>query len=173
MRDQSRLFIASDANADGLLETAWKAARKPARGGILNLICIAEPLEVLATELESIAERLTVILPWGSLLRAVAAPEATSLLQIASLCSSKANIEIVFSFDPHRDAAEGARLGIAHLDGRYITSRLPEVYRRAGLQVEHVQAMPFRELAEYETSWAKRLATGRERNVWRIRATCK
>ena len=106
MRDQSRLFIASDANADGLLETAWKAARKPARGGILNLICIAEPLEVLATELESIAERLTVILPWGSLLRAVAAPEATSLLQIASLCSSKANIEIVFSFDPHRDAAE-------------------------------------------------------------------
>jgi len=64
LRDAGRLFIATDANPDALLDTAWKAARKPSRGGIPNLICVSEPLEVLAKELSNVADRLTVILPW-------------------------------------------------------------------------------------------------------------
>jgi len=116
---------------------------------------------------------LTVILPWGSLLRAVTAPEPTSLLQIASLCSDRAVVEIVFSFDPLRDAAEGTRLGINHLDEGHIMSRLPVIYQQAGLQVSCVDRVPQRELSQYETTWAKRLANRRAREVWRIRALCE
>jgi 16S rRNA (adenine(1408)-N(1))-methyltransferase len=170
MRDASRLFIATDANAEGLLEAAWKAARKPTRGGIPNLICIAEPLYILAKELGNVAERVTVILPWGSLLRAVAAPEVASLWQIASLCSAGASVEIVFSYDPQRDAEEGARLGIGQLSAEYMYSTLPEPYQQAGLHIVSAEKIPQQELPMYETTWAKRLASGRSRDVWRLRA---
>jgi len=173
LRDANRLFIASDSNADGLLDTAWKTTRKPARGGISNLLCIAEPLDILSKELGNVADRVTVILPWGSLLRAVAAPEVASLLQIASLCSSDASIEVVFSCDPQCDAGESARLGISHTDERHIKLTLPELYRQAGLRIVAAAKLPQRELSMYETAWAKRLATGRPRDVWRFCATRK
>ena len=170
MRDAGRLFIATDANPDALLDTAWKAARKPSRGGIPNLICVSEPLEVLAKELSNIADCLTVILPWGSLLRAVLAPEIASLHQIASLCSDAAGVEIVFSCDPRQDAQERARLGIVQIEQRIISSTLPELYQQAGLAVLKAEKISQQELAIYETTWAKRLATGRPRDIWRLRA---
>ena len=114
---------------------------------------------------------MTVILPWGSLLRAVALPEPASLLQIASLCAPNAKIEIVLSFDPQRDASEGARLGLADLNETHIRSMLLEIYRQVGLEVACVGTIPQQELSEYETTWAKRLAVGSARNVWRIIVT--
>ena len=96
IRDPARLFIATDANPDVLLETAWKAGRKPVRGVVPNLVCIAEPLQILATELGAVADRMTVILPWAELLHVVAAPDLPALRNIAALCLPGAGIEIVF-----------------------------------------------------------------------------
>ncbi|HWC16462.1 MAG TPA: hypothetical protein VG498_05585, partial [Terriglobales bacterium] len=135
MRQRDRLFIASDANGAALLDIAWKAARKPARGGISNFLCIAEPLEALPAQLGRIADHVTVILPWGKLLRAIAAPDIASLQQIASLCLPGACVDVVFSFDCQRDAAEASRLGISDLNEAHITSILPETYRAAGLHL--------------------------------------
>jgi hypothetical protein len=113
---------------------------------------------------------MSVILPWGSLLRAVAAPESTSLLQIASLCAPNANIEIVLSYDPERDGQEAARLGLTHLTDTHIRSTLPKLYEDAGLRVLSADKFPQQELAKYQTTWAMWLATGRSRDTWKIRA---
>ena len=168
MREPSRLLIASDANPDALAEIAWKAGRKSARGGVPNLICIAEPLDLLSAELGPVAERITIILPWGSLLRAVAQPEINSLRQIAQLSLPQAAVEIVFSYDERRDARRPAPLDSGILNEEHI-SRLPEFYEQAGLRIEVVQRLPQQELAAYETTWAGRLAFGRAREVWRVR----
>jgi 16S rRNA (adenine(1408)-N(1))-methyltransferase len=164
------LFIASDANPDALSEIAWRAGRKPARGGVPNLICIAEPLDTLATELAAVADRITIILPWGSLLRAVAAPELVSLRHIASLCRLDANVEIVLSYDEQRDARQGILSPAGAIDERHIAT-LPSLYREAGFQIMSTDRISQRELADYQTTWAKRLAFGRPRKVWRLRAT--
>lgn len=169
LHEPSRLFIASDANASALAEIAWRAERKPARGGVSNLRCIAEPLDVLAAELGAVADRITVILPWGSLLRVVAAPDIDSLQHIAQLCLPNAGIEIVFSYDQQHDAREGAPLGAAALDEEHIAATLPGLYEKAGLCIVASERVPQHELAAYETTWAKRLAFGRPREVWRIR----
>ena len=171
MREPDRLFIACDANASGLLETAWKARRKPSRGGIPNLICLGEPLDRLAAELGVIADRVSIILPWGSLLRTVAAPDPSSLQQIQSLCLPGAELEIVFSWDPQRDGVEGARLGLSPLTEAHIAHHLRAVYREASLEITMAERLSGVELAGYETTWAKRLASGRAREIWRIQAT--
>lgn len=169
-REPSCLYIASDANADGLLETAWQAARKPARGGISNLICIAEPLDMLARELGRVASHVSVILPWGSLLRAVASPNIAALRAIASLCLPSAGVEIVFSYDPARDAREAGPLGVALVDEQHVSRALLPAYESAGIPIISTESISQRELAAYETTWAKRLAMGRERTIRRIRA---
>ena len=93
-----------------------------------------------------------------------------SLLQIARLCWSGASVEIVFSYDPGRDGQEGVRLGLSHLTDTHIRSTLPKLYEEAGLRVLSTAKFPQQELAKYETTWAKGLATGRSREVWQIRA---
>jgi 16S rRNA (adenine(1408)-N(1))-methyltransferase len=161
------LFIGSDANAAGLTEVAWRAARKPARGGVSNLICIAEPVDVLARELPAAADRVTIILPWGSLLRAVAAPDLDSLRHISRLCLPGADVDIVLSYDELRDARQGILFPGGAFDYGHI-ARLTRAYREAGIQVETANRLSQKELASLETTWAKRLAFGRPRKVWRV-----
>jgi len=131
---------------------------------------------VLAAELGAVADRVTVILPWGSLLRSVAAPDVNSLRSIAGLrsiadlCLPDATIEIVFSYDSERDARERAPLGVSVLDERHMLTTLPRLYEQACLPITLVERLSQKELATYETTWAKRLAFGRSREVWRVRA---
>jgi 16S rRNA (adenine(1408)-N(1))-methyltransferase len=132
-------------------------------------MCIAEPLATLATELAAVADRITVILPWGSLFRAVAAPELVSLRHIAHLCFSGANVEIVLSYDEQRDVRQRASLPAGGLEEEHIAT-LPRLYQQAGLQIVAAERFSQRELAGYQTTWAKRLAFGRPRKVWRLRA---
>jgi hypothetical protein len=165
----SRLFIASDSNAAALSEIGWRAGRKPTRGGVPNLICVAEPLDALATELGAVADRLTAILPWGNLLRAVLAPELPSLRSLANLCLPDASVEIVLSYDPYRDARQGILLPSAAVDVKHIAA-LARLYREVGLRIMGSDLLSPTELAAYQTTWAKRLAFGRPREVWRIRA---
>jgi 16S rRNA (adenine(1408)-N(1))-methyltransferase len=117
-----------------------------------------------------VADRITVILPWGSLLRAVAAPKIDSLRHIARLCLPEATIEIVLSYDEQRDARQKFPLGADGLDEEHIRTTLPRHYEQAGLPIVAAEQVSQRELADCQTTWAKRLAFGRRRNVWRLRA---
>jgi|SRR5215469_13763525 len=170
-REPSRLFIASDTNPAGLTEIAWKAGRKASRGGVPNLVCIAEPLDALAAELAPVADRITVILPWGSLLRAVGAPELLSLRNIAHLCLPDASLDIVLSYDAQRDAHQAIPLTAGAFDEEHIAT-LPRLYQQAGLRIVAADRFSQTELAGYHTTWATRLAFGRPRKIWRLRARC-
>jgi 16S rRNA (adenine(1408)-N(1))-methyltransferase len=151
-----------------MFDTAARAARKLSRGGLRNLLCIAEPAETLADELAEIANRVTVILPWGSLLRAVALPDIPFLSVLRRLCASDATVEIVFSYD-ERDAGQQHRLGFASLQESHVRTILAEAYERAGFRVTSIEAICQSDLRSYQTTWATRLAFGRARETWRLR----
>ena len=155
-----------------LLETAARAARKPARGGVHNLICIAEPVDVLAGELAGIGDRLTVILPWGSLLRGVSLPDPAMLQQLRRLCAAGATFEIVFSYDEKRDAGERGPLGRIVLSHDHVQSLQP-LYEDAGIPISSLERITPGELGEYETTWAKRLSFGLPREIWRLCGSAK
>jgi len=167
------MFLATDANPDALLQTASRAGRKPARGGAPNLICIAEPVDVLAVELAGVADRVTVLLPWGSLLRGLVLPETAMLAHLRRLCALNAIVEIIFSYDQERDASERGPLGTFSVQEQHVRSVLPQLYESAGLRVTSLEGITQHELGMYETTWAKRLAFGRSRQIWRLQATAK
>jgi 16S rRNA (adenine(1408)-N(1))-methyltransferase len=152
-----------------LTEIAWRARRKTARGGISNLILYCGAAGCTKCGNYSGGRSHHCILPWGSLLRAVAAPELVSLRHIADLCLPDADVEIVLSYDEQRDAREGTWLPAGGLDKEHIAT-LRRLYEQAGLPIVAAERFSQGELADYQTTWAKRLAFGRPRKVCLLRA---
>jgi hypothetical protein len=107
-----------------------------------------------------------VILPWGSLLAAVALPAPAGLAAIRGLCRAGARITVVLGADPSRDRGEAARLA---LPSSSPVERLPEItagYAAAGFTLAGLREMGPAELAPWPSTWARRLSHGRGRRFW-------
>jgi hypothetical protein len=132
---------------------------------------LAATASELESELPSIAGRLSIVLPWGGLLRAVAQPEIDTLSALAGSCQADASVEIVFSFDERRDRtkATGDLPAYQSFGADDVRAYLSEPYFEAGIRVLGVESLAERDLLAYSTTWAKRLAHGRKRRVWRVR----
>jgi len=135
-----------------------------------NLLCIAESAEILAAELAGVANRLSVILPWGGLLRGIALPDSAFLNHLRLLCATDATVEFVFSYDERRDVGQQGRLGFAPIKESDVCL-LADSYKRAGFRVTSIETISQTDLRSYETTWAKRLSFVRPREIWRVRLT--
>ena len=73
-----RLFVGLDASVAGLRDVSNRAAR----AGLTNLVYVRASIEDLPAELAGVADQVTAILPWGSLLAAFARPAAPLLRNV-------------------------------------------------------------------------------------------
>jgi 16S rRNA (adenine(1408)-N(1))-methyltransferase len=151
-----RLFIGLDANAKGLRLVSGRASRERTA----NLLYVRAAVESLPRELDGIADRVTVVLPWGSLLAAVALPTLESLRRVRAACQPGAELTVVLGTDPARDRAELQRLGLPSLEADALATRVEAGYRDAGFRIERVRPLPAAELQHFRSSWARRLAFG-------------
>ncbi len=165
-RDPSRLFIGIDSNLQALTDASTRAARKPARGGAPNAWFVRAAAEGLPAGLADLADRVTVLLPWGSLLAGVLAPEPLDpavLRGIRLVARASAALEVVVSLDERDRGARALRAPAP--------DSLLAPYRAAGWRLRRIEPLDSAALAEVGTTWAKRLAHGRPRAAWRITAT--
>ncbi|MGH2611303.1 MAG: class I SAM-dependent methyltransferase, partial [Tepidiformaceae bacterium] len=79
--DPGRLWVGIDPVAASMAKTSTTAIRSRAE----NAIFVLGSVESLPAEFEGLAGRVTVNLPWGSLLRAVAAPAPELLCNLSRL----------------------------------------------------------------------------------------
>jgi hypothetical protein len=156
--------IGVDANADPLRETSRRFAAKPARGGLSNALLGRLALADAPGELAGLGDSLTVLLPWGSLLRAVAVSDRDALRALRGLLRTGATLRVLFGYGPRTDGAVIRAHELPPLDDPAAMDALEHAYRDAGFAVaarfvarEEVRALP--------TTWAKRLAySGHERH---------
>jgi 16S rRNA (adenine(1408)-N(1))-methyltransferase len=136
------LFVGVDAIADNLRNASRRADTNSLFGRLA--------LEDAPGELVGFADRLTVLFPWGSLLRAVALAERDGLARLRALCGPGADVRFVFEL--HSDPPD--------LERRYLDSGL--ALSGAPVPVEAARALP--------TTWAKKLGfSGRPRSFWEFR----
>src|SRR5262245_45800434 len=140
-------------------ELSGRASREP----MPNLVFVRASIESLPAELTGIADLVTVVLPWGSLLSAVALPSVPALRNLRTVCQTGAKVTIVLGSDPARDQAELRRLGLSSLSVPDLASRAAAGYEDAGFRIERVRAMPATEVASLPSTWARRLARGEGR----------
>ena len=165
--DPDSLYVALDPDADSLAQYAFRAGRKPARGGVPNVRFVVASLEDLPPELAGSAAKAYVNFPWGALLRGVLRPEAPILEALAALLAPAGQFELVLCFDPQHDAAVLAGEAL-RLDEDRIDNVLTPAYRAAGLEIVERQRLSREEALAIPSSWGRRLLHGRSRDVFRV-----
>jgi hypothetical protein len=134
-----------------------------------NVLYVRASLEDAPSELAGVADALTVVLPWGGLLAAVARPEPSALATIRGLCRRDAAVDIVLAVDPERDRAEIRRLGLPSPDDGF-AGRLAPDYEAAGFRLMTVRPLRREQLACWPSTWSRRLAYAHPRSVVHVAA---
>jgi 16S rRNA (adenine(1408)-N(1))-methyltransferase len=165
-REPDRLFIGLDASAAGMAALANRALR----ARLDNVLYVRAAVEALPPELGGTADRLLVVLPWGSLLAAVARPSVPLLRALRALGRPGARLTVVLGPDPVRDQAELRRLGLGDLDATVRGARFAADYADAGWALRGVQALDAPALSAYPSTWAAQLARGRGRHFIELAA---
>ncbi len=164
--DSTRSYVAVDPDADGLSEYAFRAARKPARGGVGNASFVVAAVESLPEELLGLATLVRVNFPWGSLMRGLLAPDASVLHAVASLGLEGAAFEVVASYHPEHDTGAFQGEALPALDDGYITKVLAPAYTAAGLVVQEHRRLTADEALAIPSTWGRRLLHARPRDVY-------
>jgi 16S rRNA (adenine(1408)-N(1))-methyltransferase len=169
-RHPRTLFIGIDANRRPLEKISEKIHRRPDKGGLPNLLFVQASVEDLPAEIDAIAAEVFVQFPWGSLLRGVAAGDKSVLCNLRRICLPEARLHITIGIDPQRDRREWERLDLPPLSTDHVRQVLSDRYRNAGFRIIEIEEVSKSNRAEFQTSWAKRLATGSGRSFLRIEA---
>ena len=166
-----KFYIGIDPNTRPLDKISEKIHRKPAKGGVPNVLFIQAAVEDLPAELDGVADEIHVHFPWGSLLQAVATGDVDVLRNLRRICASGALFEVVIGLDPQRDQSEIERLGISPLTLEFIDNVLVPNYAAAGFQIVERGIIAADEWPRLNTSWAKRLQGNERRSITYLIAT--
>jgi 16S rRNA (adenine(1408)-N(1))-methyltransferase len=166
-RNPEKFYIGIDANPRPLEKVSEKIRRKPAKGGLPNVLFIQATIEDLPAELEGVADEVHIHFPWGSLLRAVATGDEGALKSLRRVCAPGCLLEVVIGLDFERDYSEIERLGLKPLSSDYVEGELVPRYLAAGFEVLESGSLDQSEWPKMklETSWARRLQTGSRREL--------
>jgi 16S rRNA (adenine(1408)-N(1))-methyltransferase len=133
------------------------AGRAPAKGGVPNAVFVVSAVETLPAELDAIADEVRITFPWGSLLRGVLGADAAVLGGVARVAKRGASIRILVS--------------ITQRDGLGVIGDIDAgAYAAHGFRLVEVRPATGEEIAETDSSWAKRLRAGVDRPVTFVRA---
>jgi 16S rRNA (adenine(1408)-N(1))-methyltransferase len=160
-REVDTLVIGIDASSAAMAETSRRAARAPRRGGLPNALFVVAAAEHPPVELAGVADELSIIFPWGSLLAGALALDPAAADGIASLVVPMGCVRILAS------AVDDDRLALGPLDTDDAAG-LSARWSCHGLRLSSYRRATAEELDASGSSWARRLAAGRRRPTWRI-----
>lgn len=161
-REPRSLVIGLDANAAAMAEVSRRAAASPSRGGAPNAVFGVAAVEQPPRELIGRADEVSVLFPWGSLLRGALALDDAAAGGLASLVRQTGRVIVTTSI------TERDQLDLPSLDDPAERRRLAERWRAFGLEVAEIRCATMDEVAATRSTWARRLGAGRSRPVWRF-----
>ena len=162
--------VGVDADLSSLSEFSRKAERKPERGGLPNVLYVVSNIEDLPPELDRIADRVTVHLPWGSLLVGIVGAHRKVLSGLARIGKPGAEVEILLGYSRKYEAHEMRRRGLPDLNVQFIDKRMARGFKDAGLRIIERRILTNEELKDIPLTWGRKLAFGRERQTFLVRA---
>lgn len=154
------LVVGVDAAPDAMRRTATRAAAKPARGGAPNAMYVWASVEQLPAELAA-ADEVHVLMPWGSLLRAMAAPDEAILRRVAAVCLPGARFLVTLNLHAWRPPVPEVG-DTAEPTPQSALDELAPAYARAGWRLATAEYLDDAQIAELGTSWTRRLGSSRE-----------
>ena len=154
------LVVGMDAGPDAMRSTASRAAAKPARGGVPNALFVWAAVEQRPDELDAVTE-VHALMPWGSLLRALATPNSEVLRAVGDRCRPGAAFLVTLNLHAWRPPVPEVGETVEPTPESARTELAAE-YATAGWRIESAVRPGAAELTALGTSWTKRLGSSRE-----------
>lgn len=162
-------FIGIDANAAGLIDCSRKTFMFNEKRGLTNALFVHASIENLPSELYQLATQITILLPWGSLLQAVAKPQFHLLNEIKKLARADAAITILFGYEKTTEQKQMVELELPELTPERV-KQLIQFYSRLGFKSLKWRMLQQDELKSIPSTWAKKLVYGKKRQFIEIKA---
>jgi SAM-dependent methyltransferase len=166
-----RHHVGVDALEAPMAASIRRAAAKPARGGVENARFIVRDALDPPADLLGRASLVTVNYPWGSLLRAVAAPEPAGLAAVVSLLRPGGRLVALLNASASEDSSYAERLELPALDGEHIEERLVPGWSAEGLRDVSARLLDAGEEPPHRTTWGQRLVRGSGRETLLVSGT--
>lgn len=157
------LYIGIDAAAEAMAPAAARAAKKPCRGGLTNLIYVVASAEALPMALEGLVDQVTVVLPWGSLRDGLVLGDGPILTELRRICKPGATIEVTLTYSESYEGATMMDRGLPSLNLSSFRVGLSGLYGARGLELRKMATVGNEEIKGIPSVWAKKLAYGRKR----------
>jgi hypothetical protein len=144
------------------LDSCRENLREHSRVKLPNMLFVIASAQALPRELSGLVSHVTINFPWGSLLESLLAGDSKLINGLASL--SRAST----SFDLRLNGGALAEAGWS------LESGADEIYNKllqAAWQVKAPVPMDTRALRAFPTTWAKRLAFGRDPRAMALKGT--
>lgn len=127
--------------------------REHSRASLPNLLYVIASAQSLPNELTGLVSQVTINFPWGSLLDSLLNDDARLMLGLESILGSGARLEVRLNGGALSEA------GWTLEDG---AERVRENLSRAGWFIRKSETMDSTSLRNFPSTWAKRLAFGRD-----------
>ena len=166
LRDQSTLFVGVDPVEKQLREYSVKSVRKK----LNNAVFLVSSLENLPITMTEIADKVSIILPWGSLLGQIVNPSQEAVNKLSALLKPSGELEIILGYSPDLEPSESDRLELPDLSQEYVENVIVRAFETpsAGMKKDMLEIFPKEKLTDIGSNWAKKLAFGKPRQIYRL-----
>lgn len=167
------LVIGIDADKQQSEELSRKALKKPAKGGLENVIFFWHSAEERVLELTDIANEIYINFPWGSLLSGVILPSEQILQNIKRMAKPKAKLHIYLTYDRKFEETKIDQLGLPELTLNYLNTDLRQRYQNFGIELQEIRILTSEEKRNLVGSWPKKILSQRDREIYYIEGFLK
>lgn len=149
--EPTTLVIGVDANAASMAEASRRASGPVRKGGLENVLFVLAAAEAPPEELRELAARVTVLFPWGSLLRGCLGRDAAVARGIAKLVAPGGVLELLVA-PADRDSLDGLPTDLAA-----VTGAATGTFDALGLRLVEARTASDAEVRQSGSTWARRL----------------
>ena len=129
-----------------------------------NALFVIANARALPDELEGLANHITINFPWGSLLEGLLADDPALMSGLLRIAHPNAGLQVRLNAGAVAEAGWSLEAG---------ANRVREVLAVNGFDMCSLKAMPMSELKQFPTTWAKRIAFGRDPRALFLRGTVR
>ena len=158
------LFLGIDPSHKQL-ETYSKKVNKDR---LNNALFVWSSLENLNHKLDNLANKLNIILPWGTLLQHIAKATPIYIKELANMVRSSGQITIIMGYHPENEPNEIERLDLDNLSLSYIENKIVPEFEKNGFSKVKLIEVTKDELNEIESTWSKKLTFGQNRPIFKV-----
>lgn len=170
LRNPTNFYIGIDPISDNIVEYYKKKKKK--YKAITNFMFVISSIEDINDDLSSIADKVYVNFPWGSLLEGIVKGDHLILSNIRKLMNLSGEVNFTFTYSSIYEAGEISRRELPTLSLSYINEELRDKFTDSGLEIIDYGLLDEDYLKNYGTLWSKRIYLVKDRVVYFIKSRC-